>query len=275
MHRLVPANPIKIVDIGASDSSSHPYKSLMDRLPTHVIGFEPNEEECKKLKENYGTSHSFLPYFIGDGRPATFFETNFVATGSIFEPNMKLLQQFNALVEVTRLVARHPIQTHRLDDVLGDDANDVDFIKIDAQGSEERVFQHAPRTLAAATVIHTEVCFAELYKNQALFADVDRVLRAAGYRFHTFVGFGGRAYAPVVVNNDPMRHVRQYLWADAVYVRDPLTIDDLETDKLRRMAQLLFDMYQSVDLVHLLVARIDRRDGTNFASTFMGQQPAA
>lgn len=275
MERLIPRETIKIVDIGASDSGSHPYKSLIDRFKTEIIGFEPNEAECRKLNDTYKGTHRFFPHFVADGNPATFYETNWVATGSLFEPNTVLLQQFVALDEMTRLVARHPVETRRLDDVLGENAHQIDLIKIDAQGAEELVFQNAPQTLASATVVHTEVCFVELYKNQALFADVDRVLRSAGYRFHTFVGFGGRTYAPVVVNNDRFRQVRQHLWADAVYVRDPLTIDELETDRLRRMAQILFHMYQSIDLVHLLVAAIDRQDGTDLAAVLRGERPAA
>lgn len=265
-----PTEPITIVDIGASDANTHPYRELASRLDTRVIGFEPDEKECARLNASYDSRCEFLPYFIGDGGPATFHQTNKVQTGSLFEPNTPLLEEFTHLAEVTRPVARHAVQTHRLDDVLGERADLVDFIKIDAQGAEAMVFANAPRTLAAASVIQTEACFVELYRGQALFADIDTVLRSAGFRLHTFTGFGSRAYAPTVVNNNRNLGVRQHLWSDVVYVRDPLILAGLSVDKLRRMAQVVHGLYGSPDLVIRILSEADKQGGTTFVRQMFG-----
>jgi FkbM family methyltransferase len=270
-----PAEPITIVDIGASNPASHPYRQLTSRLPTQIIGFEPNTEECDRLNASYDSVCEFLPYFIGDGGPATFHETNMVQTGSLFEPNTPLLEQFTNLAELTRPVAQHAVQTHRLDDTLGERADAVDLIKIDAQGAEAMVFANAPRSLAAASVIHTEVCFVELYCGQAMFADIDAILRTAGFQFHTFAGFGSRTYTPVVFNNDRNRGIRQFLWADVVYVRDTLSLECLSVDKLRRMAHVINSLYGSADLVARVLTEADRQAGTDFVSRMFAETARA
>jgi protein O-GlcNAc transferase len=175
-----------------------------------------------------------------------------------WSPNQDLNRQFQQLAELTEVVARHPVQTTRLDDVAG--LTDVDFLKIDVQGAELQIFQNAPRVLAEAVLIQTEVEFLPLYQNQPLFADVDICLRGAGYQLHTFLGFGQRAFKPLVRDNQPYLGFRQILWSDAVYVRDFMQLDRLTPVKLRKLAVLLHDLYQSFDLCHFVLAELDRRE---------------
>jgi len=58
---------------------------------------------------------------------------------------------------------------------------DVDFIKIDAQGHELAVLQGARKSLAKAIGLEVEVEFLQVYQNQPLFADIDQVVRGAGF----------------------------------------------------------------------------------------------
>ncbi|NBY67783.1 MAG: hypothetical protein EBQ58_02855 [Betaproteobacteria bacterium] len=50
-----------------------------------------------------------------------------------------LLEKFNMLHEMTTPVAQHAVQTKRLDDIP--ELGDVDFMKLDVQGSELSVLQ--------------------------------------------------------------------------------------------------------------------------------------
>ena len=238
----------------------------MDTGKARIIGFEPDAAECEKLNQTFGAPHRFYPYFLGDGEEATFFETNLSLTGSLYEPNLPLLSKFQNLAELTMPVAQHKISTKRVDEI--EEIDDVDFIKIDIQGGELNVFKNAERILASTMMIQTEVEFVALYKDQPMFSDVDAYLRSAGFQFHTFHGFGKRAFKPLVVNNDINQAVNQLIWSDAIYVRDWLDLSQISREKLRSYAILAHDLIGSWDLAHLVLQEIDRRERRGLASSY-------
>ena len=260
---------VNVVDIGAMSlgAGDEPYAPLLRLDKAKVIGFEPNKEECEKLRALHSKIHEFYPYFIGDGGAATYHETNFTMTGSLYPPNTKLVQRFHNLHELMVLQKMHPVETRRLDDIEG--IGDIDYIKIDVQGAEVDVFRGAPKTLAKATLIQTEVEFVELYKDQPLFADVDRVLRSAGFQFHTFLGFGKRCFKPLKMKNRPNHGLRQFLWSDALYVQDFLDFQSVPEDKLLKLALMLHDLFQSYDLCLCILTEVDRRSGTAHARRYI------
>ena len=255
---------ISVLDIGAALSERPPYQTLVESGRARIFGFEPNQPECERLNSVYGPPHRFFPYFVGDGQPAVFHETNWALTGSLYEPNSRLLQKFQNLAELTTQVATHPVGTTRIDDIP--EIDDVDFIKIDIQGNELCVFQNALGALSNALLIQTEVELVELYKKQPLFADVDIFLRSKGFQFHTFTGFGTRAFKPVVVNGDVNLGLRQMLWSDAIYVRDWMQLERLSIAKLQNYAILAHEVLQSYDLAHLVLLALDQRSGGKLAA---------
>lgn len=258
---------IDVLDIGAALIDRPPYQSLVDAGRARVIGFEPNPQECDRLNREYGEPHRFFPYFVGDGQTAIFHETNWMPTGSLYEPNTPLLEKFQNLAEVMRPTAIHTVSTTRIDDIV--EIENVDFIKIDVQGSEFKIFQNASRLLAGALLIHTEVEFVELYHNQPMFADVDILLRSKGFQFHTFNSVGRRTFKPLVLNGDINSGIRQTLWADALYVRNWMNLEELDAQKLRKYAVLAHDILRSYDLAHLVLTALDRQIGTSFAATYL------
>jgi protein O-GlcNAc transferase len=260
---------INVLDIGAAFNSTPPYQALVDAGRARVVGFEPNPQECERLNREFGQPHRFFPYFVGDGGQATFHETNWVLTGSLYEPNSPLLEKFQHLAEVLQPVAKHPVSTTRLDDIA--EIGDVDFIKIDVQGSELPVFQNALRALSGALLIQTEVEFVELYRGQPMFADVDIFLRGHGFQFHAFNGFATRAFKPLMLNDDPNVGFRQALWSDANYVRDWMRLEDLPELKLTKYAVLAHDLLQSYDLAHLVLSALDRKAGGGLAAAYLSR----
>jgi hypothetical protein len=109
----------------------------------------------------------------------------------------------------------------------------ADFLKLDVQGAELLVLEGAVARLADILVVHVEVEFLPLYKNQPLFADIDAFLRAQGFAFHTMKPYG-RTFKPAILNNDIYAQLNQLIWADAVYVRDFMRFDATPP---RRLAQ--------------------------------------
>lgn len=250
---------IHVVDVGAAVGSRPPYQDLVDAGRARITGFEPDIAACERLTRRYGAPHTFHPCFIGSGEEGTFHETNWNLTGSLFEPNTPLLSKFQYLAELTTLVEKHRVSTTALDAIAG--LEDVDFMKLDVQGAECDVLRAGPKRLAEAVIVQVEVEFVALYKNQPLFADVDAILRGAGFQFHTFLGFGCRAFRPLMKNNDPKAGFRQALWSDAVYVRDWMQLEALSDQRLLKLAVLLHDVFASFDLSYVMLAELDRRDG--------------
>ena len=258
---------INIVDIGAALIEMPPYQPLVDAGRGNIIGFEPNVEECGRLNQAYGKPHRFFPYFIGDGQPATFYETNWAPTGSLYATDQALLGMFQNLSEVATPVAEHAITTKRLDDLH--EIADVDFFKIDAQGSELAVFQNALRILSETAVIQTEVAFVQGYVGGPLFADVDIFLRGAGFKFHAFRYIDGRRFKPPTHNKDIDGNYAQALWADAIYVRDWMKLDSLDAAKLQKYAIVMHDLFQAFDLAHLVLTALDKKTGGNVAAQYL------
>ena len=261
---------INILDIGAAFIGENPpYQPLIDAGVGRLFGFEPDPKACAGLNEKYGEPHRFFQCFAGDGRRATFHETNWPPTGSLYAPNTRLLEKFQNLAELTTPVAEHAVNTSRIDDIT--EIGDIDFLKIDAQGAELSILKSAMHTLSNTLVVQTEVEFVELYQGQPLFADVDIFLRAQGFQFHTFAGFGSRALKPLAPKDGVNAGFRQYLWSDAIYVRDWMRLESLSEIKLRNYAILANDLLKSVDLAHFVLAEHDRRTRGHLSDEYVLQ----
>jgi FkbM family methyltransferase len=261
---------ISILDIGANSQGegTEPYYGLAQQGMARVIGFEPDAKGCAELNQMYGArGDRYFPHFVGDGSPRVFHETNWALTGSLYPPNVALLQWFNGLYEVTTPVAQHPVSTVRLDDI--EIEGGVDLLKIDIQGAELDVFKGGRRTLQDVLVIQTEVEFIELYQGQPLFAEVDTFLRAQGFFFHTFLGFGQRAFKPLVFPDQPSRGIRQYIWSDAVYFRHPDDWKNLSIAQLKKMFLIMSEMYQSADVCMRILETIRARNGEDYLGAYL------
>ncbi len=265
--QIIPQCPtIRIIDVGAMDVGKDIYAPLVEKGIASVLGFECVKAECERLNAMKRATHTYLPYAIGDGRERTFHECNFPMTSSLYEPNTELLAKFQNLENLTQVVRKESIQTHRLDDLP--EAQDADFLKLDVQGAEVDVLNGAERVLAEAVVVHTEVEFVPMYKGQPLFAEVDQRMRQAGYLFHQFPGVAGRTFQPLVVNNDVNKMLSQILWADAVYVKDFMAFDKLSPAKLLKMAVILHVNYGSFDLALQALLAHDAQAGTALGQAY-------
>lgn len=261
---------LKIVDVGAMTRGVgvERYAALLTATSCDVIGFEPNAAEFERLNSsNDDTNRHFLPYFIGDGSTQTFYECNSPYVSSLFEPNTELLAKFQILGEWCRVIKTYPAQTKRLDDIP--EVKGTDFLKVDVQGGELLVFQGGIETLKNVLVISTEVEFAPLYKHQPLFSDIDPFLRALGFQCHRIMNADGRAFRPLIYNNNPHDSGSHLLWADAVYIRDYMAFDQLAPGALLKLAVILHENYRSFDLVALALESHDRKTGSRLQPAYL------
>ncbi|MBX3378023.1 MAG: FkbM family methyltransferase [Phycisphaeraceae bacterium] len=252
---------IDVVDVGAMMLEGQPpfYQPLVDSGLARVVGFEPVIAECEKLNAKAGPNQRHLPYFVGDGSERTFYLTNTAMTSSLYEPNTRLLSRFQALEELTRTVETSRVQTRRLDDMP--EITNIDFIKIDVQGAELDVIRGGRARISGAVAVQAEVEFAPMYKDQPLFADVDRELRGMGFALHSFTSMSGRAFKPFADPRNPFKPMRQHLWADVLYVKDFDNLGALTKEQLLKLAIVLHEVYHSWDLANLVLANYDAKAG--------------
>jgi len=254
---LGPERPTNIVDIGANPiDGTPPYRPLLSAGLCRLIGFEPQLEALAKLNAAKGESETYLPYVVGDGEPHTLNVCKAPGMTSLLTPNQTVLRCFHGFPSWGEVVERLPVETRRLDEIA--EVSDLDYLKIDVQGSELSVFQGGRRKLADAVILQTEVSFIPLYEREPHFAEVDAELRSLGFVFHTFAALNRRALAPMLVNNDPYRGLNQIVEGDAVYVKDFTTLGKLAPEKLRQLALVAHACYQSYDLANLCILKLDQ-----------------
>lgn len=260
---------IRIIDVGAMSigEDKDPYARLMRAVPCEVIGFEPVARECERLNARARPGCRYLPYALGDGSAQTFHECNMPMTSSLLEPDEALLGMFHELAEVTRVVARRPVQTVRLDDI--GEAHGADYLKLDVQGGELMVLQGAAERLRELLVVHTEIEFLPMYKGQPLFADVDVFLRGRGFLLHKLSGLNSATFKLPGVEVELSATVNQAMWGEAVYVRDFRAFDRLDAAALLKTAVILHENYGSTDLAALALAAHDRKAGAALTDHYL------
>lgn len=211
--------PISIVDVGAQRLSdqSHAYSPLEAAgYRTRVIGFEPLAERLDDRKATEGgDTLELLPHFIGDGSRRTFHINNYDATSSLLPLNERLTCQFIELADLST-VRTEDAATRRLDDVLPAHQR-IDFLKLDIQGFELEALKGGEAALARTLVVHCEAAFAEIYKDQCFFSEIEIFLRARGFAFIDIAHAhrGGYIVPSGIVRGDRL------LWADAVFFKEP------------------------------------------------------
>lgn len=263
---------ITIVDVGAASlgEGTDPYDALRQPGRFHVIGFEPVEEQCELLRRLFPEDHTFLPYFIADGSNRTFHVCSNSYTSSFYEPYSELLSKFHQLEPGIRVTDRFEVKTRCLDDI--EEIADIDFLKLDVQGAELDVIKGASRLLEDTLVVHTEVEFIPIYRDQPLFGDVDVALRSHNFLIHKLMGIKGQQMKHFVINKGsfaPLSQI-QILYAEAaVYVKNFMEFEALAADKLLRLATILHEVYGSYDLCALVLDHYDQKKGTSLNQDYI------
>lgn len=253
-----------LLEIGARPISEEqePFMGLLRDIPnSRYYGFEVEEQLCQELNSKTPDNVTFYPQAIAKSQgERTLYEAQHPVCSSLYEPNETLIDFFNGL-DLVKLKEKHTLQTCDLDTfVEKENLEPIDFIKIDVQGAELEIFQGAENALKNVSMIVSEVEFAPIYKDQPLFSDVDIFLRERGFSFFKFLGLAGRSVKPILLNNNanaPSAH----LWSDAVFVSNYLKLEELEDERLLKLALLAFT-YNAPDLSAHCLKQYDSRHST-------------
>jgi FkbM family methyltransferase len=164
-------------DVGARAGLQSPWSDYKEFL--QLISFEPDEEEFQNLVNAKGKNETVLPYALFRfPERRRLYLTKSRGCSSLYKPNEDFLQDFpdpeRFSVEENVVVPCTSLDTlYRRGDI-----KNIDFIKIDVQGSELDVLvggvDYMPNDILGLEV---EVEFGQLYNGQPLFSDVDPFVR--------------------------------------------------------------------------------------------------
>lgn len=193
---LAPSRRMAVVDIGANPiDGDPPYKGMLAAGVCTLVGFEPQENALAELQRRRGPNETYLPYAVGDGRAHLLRICRASGMTSLLKPDGNTLRHFDGFPEWGEVIAEQPIDTVRLDEIS--EIAQLDFLKIDAQGSELSVFRGGRKKLGAAVAVQTEVSFIPLYEGQPVYGEIDGELRGLGFVPHAFVNIMRRLIAPM------------------------------------------------------------------------------
>jgi FkbM family methyltransferase len=246
-----------VVDIGANPiDGDTPYKAMLQRRICRLVGFDPQPDALTRLNAAKTDLETYLSHAIGDGEDHSLKICRGIGFASLLQPDEMALTHFPRFSELGRVVSEIKLATRRLDDIR--EISEIDFLKIDVQGSELSVFKGGRVRLAEAVAVQTEVSFVPLYKNQPVFGDIDLELRSLGFIPHMFAAINKKMIAPMLGPNAGAA-LNQIVEADVVYVRDFIKADTMGNEQLKHLAMVAHHCYGSFDLavncIHHLVGR--------------------
>ena len=251
---LRPERLTAVLDIGANPiDGDPPYKNMLKSGLCSVVGFDPQAGALAELERRKGPHERYLPFAVGDGTERTLHVCRAPGMTSLLKPDPAQLALFNEFPMLGHIEKEMTIKTHRLDDI--DAVEHVDFLKIDIQGSELDVLKAGQRKLSKAIAIQTEISFVTLYQNQPTMGMMDVALREMGFIPHCLAEMKRWPIAPVQVDNDPRKPLRQLLEADIVYVRDFSNLKNMDGEQWKHLALVAHYCYNSFDLaLHAIIA---------------------
>ncbi len=219
--------PLGFIDIGAR-GGIHPLVEPLAGI-TAILGFEPDEEECVRMRQELGAKS---PWAVWDVEPCALAATtgdailhrfNTPTCDSLRSGNQPIVDRYNVNTMIS--VGTLPLQTTTLDEVIWQNRSEEsfwgEFIKLDTQSTEYEVFQGSLRTLSDRTVaLFVEVEFLQMYQDQKLFSEVEIFLRQYGFSCYGFHSLHHRSCKQLDKTQQVGRE--RTWWADAVFFKDPL-----------------------------------------------------
>jgi FkbM family methyltransferase len=242
------AFPFSLVDVGAAGGIVREWGALEPH--TRVVAVEPNSDELERIKPShsevdsrirkvrsflrkliYGPRSQNIHYFnslLGETTrgEAAFYLFDHVPNSSVYAPNVEVLRRFGKAESWSVSKCVH-LPEDTLDGQLANHRiEDVDFIKLDTQGSELSILKGGEGALGKASGVFLEVEFLSLYENQPLFGDVDVYLRSHGFDLVEIVR---TKYWKAPFEGRFLKSRGQIVYGDVLYLKKPkLIVTELE-----------------------------------------------
>ena len=174
--------PFTYIDIGAMGGIPLKWSCMLDIM--NVIAFEPDQREFDKLKSD--NNIRYLNHALNNrSEDLKYYITKGAGKSSILKPNVDLVSQYedDERFQVIQEKIISSTRVKNLDSIIEENViQDVDFIKLDTQGSELSILQGGQTKLMSMIFgAQIEVEFVEMYKQQPLFRNIDDFMDNEGF----------------------------------------------------------------------------------------------
>ena len=229
---LKPNAPVNVLDVGANPliEGEVSYQSLLETGLANVVGFEPQEEALLALNARKSELETYLPYALGDGTIQTLKIYSSQGFSSIFDVSHES-SFYLGFSNGTKTVGETQIDTRMLDDL--DEVFKPDFIKIDVQGSEKRIFENGRRKMSIALVVQTEVRMFPIYEGEPRYGELENELVKQGFEFLRFASLKHVCLSRNFRRKLRRRQFAQAVDGDAFFVRDLRHVSTYEDEQLK------------------------------------------
>ena len=169
---------LTLIDVGARGTLQDIWKPLTSNL--NVIGFEPDQDEYKKLVSRNSKNKYFNTALSNKREELTLFITKDPSCSSLFKSNLEYIRIFEPQNWESKItVSKQNIQCERLDALIN---YDVDYIKIDTQGFELNILKGAESLLVNQhPIVSCEAWCTEVYSNAPKFNEIINYMNSLGY----------------------------------------------------------------------------------------------
>jgi FkbM family methyltransferase len=217
---ILASEAMTVIDAGASGGFPDYWNTFKDQI--RLIGFEPNKDEYKKCAQT--ESKKVYPFALGRRREEkTMTITRWPYSSSTLAYNMSFWNRFpNAyLFEAVRTDTFETLDCDSFCREYG--IRDVDFIKLDTEGSELEIMEGATGLLEENVLgVLIEVAFCHYQSGRPLFPEIDKFLRDRGFILYDLgpIRLARSSLPPVETYNGNPSSYGQLVAGDALYLRD-------------------------------------------------------
>ena len=204
---LVDAGIQTIFDVGANTGQFA--RAIHELLPkAYIYSFEPLADCFNELQRGMSgvkTFRAFNTALAERAGEAEFYRSAWSPSSSLLPMQQLHKQNF----PFTAGQSKETVKVRKLDDCAEELAIEKEIlVKIDVQGTEDKVIAGGQLLLQRAKVLIVEMSIESLYEGQPLFADIFEVLGGLGFRYK-----GSLSQAFSTLDGS-------VLYADSIFVRD-------------------------------------------------------
>jgi FkbM family methyltransferase len=231
MSSLLKNNPLVIVDVGASGGIHERWRKLGSNVK--AILFEPDRNEFEKLVETQSKNSVVINSALAEGSESVKYHLcKKQQVSSTYIPNKLVLDKYedSDRFEIEKTITLEADSMNNL--LLNANIGEIDFMKIDTQGSELDIIKGASNFYENLVGLEVEVEFLELYRGQPLFSEVNSFIESKGFTLIDLKRYFWKRSAKKYSSNKG-----QLIFADALYLKEPediIALDGLNEEKIVR-----------------------------------------